>query len=108
MCIGPFFSDYKNNDASILKHRLNKNEQDIITWLHKDDILIVDRGFWDAAPAIKHFGYATVMPSFLNKRQQPSIEDANYTCLVTKVPEWSREVYFFSFSLILSFSIGFF
>ncbi|CAF4659356.1 unnamed protein product, partial [Rotaria sp. Silwood2] len=43
--LGTFFSDYKNNDASILKHCLYTNEQDIIHWLHKDDILIVDRGF---------------------------------------------------------------
>ena len=39
-----FFSDYKNNGATILKHCLYANEQDIIHWLHKDDILIVDRG----------------------------------------------------------------
>jgi len=80
-----FFSDYYNNDASIFKDCLYKNEQDIINWLHKDDVLIVDRGFRDAIPTIKHFGYEAVMPSFLNGKKQFNIEEANYTRLVTKV-----------------------
>ncbi|CAF2876294.1 unnamed protein product [Rotaria sp. Silwood2] len=83
--LGPFFSDYKNNDASILKHSLYKNEQDIINWLHKDNVLIVDRGFRDVIPTIKHFGYEAVMPSSLNRREQLSTEEANYTRLITKV-----------------------
>ena len=83
--LGPFFSNHKNNDAFILKRCLYKNEQDIINWLDKDDILIVDRGFRDAIPTIKHFGYKAVMPSFLNRREQLSAEEANYTRLVTKV-----------------------
>jgi len=83
--LGLFFSDYKNNDASILKHCLYTNEQDIIHWLHRDDILIFDRGFRDVIPTIKHFGYKAAMPSFLKRREQLNIEDANYTRLVTKV-----------------------
>ncbi|CAF4084367.1 unnamed protein product [Rotaria magnacalcarata] len=83
--LGPFFSDYKNNDASILKHCLYKNEQDIVNWLHEDDILIVDRGFRDAISAIKHFGYEPVMPSFLKRREQLSTDEVNYTRLITKV-----------------------
>lgn len=47
--------------------------------------MIVDRGFRDAIPTIKHFGYEAVMPSFLNGKKQFNIEEANYTRLVTKV-----------------------
>ena len=79
------FSDYKNNDATILKHCLYTNEQDIIHWLHKDDVLLVDRGVRDVIPTIKQFGYQAPMPSFLNRREQLNIEDANYTRLLTKV-----------------------
>ncbi|CAF4564001.1 unnamed protein product, partial [Rotaria socialis] len=45
----------------------------------------IDRGFRDVIPTIKNFGYQAAMPSFLNQREQLSIEDANYTCLITKV-----------------------
>ncbi|CAF4307288.1 unnamed protein product, partial [Rotaria sordida] len=45
----------------------------------------IDRGFRDAIPTIKHFGYQAAMPSFLNRTEQLNIEDANYTRLVTKV-----------------------
>ena len=47
--------------------------------------MIVDRGFRDAIPTIKHFGYEAVMPSFLKRREQLSTEEANYTRLITKV-----------------------
>jgi len=43
--VGPYLSDSKNNDASILKHMLNTNVEDIKQWVQEDDIFIVDRGF---------------------------------------------------------------
>jgi hypothetical protein len=36
-CIGPFFSDFKNNDASIMKDRLLHNTDNILRWL--DEII---------------------------------------------------------------------
>ncbi|CAF4718790.1 unnamed protein product [Rotaria sp. Silwood2] len=81
----PFFSDYKNSDTTILKHCLYNNEQNIINWLHKDDVLIVDRGFRDVIPKSKHFGYVAIMSSFLNEREQLSTEENNYTRLIMKV-----------------------
>ena len=34
-CIGPFFSDFKNNDASILKNILLRNTDNILTWMNE-------------------------------------------------------------------------
>ncbi|CAF1625042.1 unnamed protein product [Rotaria magnacalcarata] len=42
--LGPYFADYKNNDASIIKYCLMNNEQDMLSWFKDDDIMIVDRG----------------------------------------------------------------
>ncbi len=69
---------------------MSNNKQDILNWLSKDDILIDDRGFRDAASTIKHFGYKVLMPSFLNRRKQFTTQGANYTRLVTKV-KWVIE-----------------
>jgi hypothetical protein len=82
---GPFLSDYYNNDASIIKNCLHENELDILNWLHKDDIIIVDRGFRDSISTIRSFGYETVMPSFLNRKKQFTTREANHTRLITKV-----------------------
>ncbi|CAF4491463.1 unnamed protein product, partial [Rotaria magnacalcarata] len=60
--MGPFLSDYKNNDASIFKHCVYNNEQDILNWLHDDDVLILDRGLRDTVRAVKQFGFQIAMP----------------------------------------------
>jgi lipopolysaccharide biosynthesis glycosyltransferase len=86
LCVlGPFLSDYKNNDASILKHCVNNNEQDILNWLDEDDVLILDRGFRDAIRAMNKFGFEVAMPHFLNGRKQFSFEEANRNRCITKV-----------------------
>ncbi|CAF4885433.1 unnamed protein product [Rotaria socialis] len=86
LCVmGPFLSDYKNNDASIFKHCVYNNEQDILNWLHDDDVLILDRGFRDTVRAMKQFGFQVAMPSFLNGRKQFSLEEANLNRCITKV-----------------------
>lgn len=43
--VGPYFE--KNNDASILKHFMKYNIEDISNWVEKDDVFVVDRGFRD-------------------------------------------------------------
>ncbi|CAF3561689.1 unnamed protein product [Rotaria socialis] len=88
--MGPFLSDYKNNDASIFKHCVYNNEQDILNWLHDDDVLILDRGFRDTVRAMKQFGFQVAMPSFLNGRKQFSLEEANLHRCITKV-RWILE-----------------
>ncbi|CAF4721656.1 unnamed protein product, partial [Rotaria magnacalcarata] len=86
LCVmGPFLSDYKNNDASIFKHCVYNNEQDILNWLHDNDVLILDRGFRDTVRAMKQFGFQVAMPSFLNGRKQFSLEEANLNRCITKV-----------------------
>ena len=34
-CIGPFFSDFSNNDASIMKDILLQNTEDILNWIEE-------------------------------------------------------------------------
>ena len=45
---GPFFSDFQYNDASILKHVMLNNYEDILTWIKEGDIMILDGGFRDS------------------------------------------------------------
>ncbi|CAF4695223.1 unnamed protein product, partial [Rotaria socialis] len=86
LCVmGPFLSDYKSNDASIFKHCVYNNEQDILNWLHDDDVLILDREFRDTVRAMKQFGFQVAMSSFLNGRKQFSLEEANLYRCITKV-----------------------
>ena len=54
--------------------------------------MIVDRSFRDVISTINQFGYQATMPSFLNRREQLDIEDANYTQRVTKVPSYMSKL----------------
>ena len=85
-CMGPYFADYKNNDAEIAKHIIYNNKENIAEWLQKGDIIVVDRGFRDALDYLHLKGYQTYMPSFLAKgTKQFTAETANQTRIVTKV-----------------------
>lgn len=66
------------------------NEQDILNWLHDDDVVVVDRGFRDAVRTINRFGFNVQMPDFLNGKKQMSTEEANHSRCVTKV-RWMIE-----------------
>ena len=84
--IGPYYSDFHNNDASILKHVVSENLDNIKHWLQPDDVLIVDRGFRDAAEVMKSLGFKFEMPFFLPKgKTQHTTEEGNYSRFVTKV-----------------------
>ncbi len=78
-------ADGKNNDASIAKNIFINNEQDILNWLHDNDVVVVDRGFRDAVRTINRFGFNVQMPDFLNGKKQMSTEEANHSRCVTKV-----------------------
>jgi len=39
--LGPYFADSKNNDASILKHIMNNNIEEIKNWINPNDIFVV-------------------------------------------------------------------
>jgi hypothetical protein len=83
---GSFFSDFHNNDASILKHIMLNNYEDILTWIRDDDIMILDRGFRDSLGVLKALGIDAAMPSFLDKNQrQFDAYEANRSRFVTKL-----------------------
>ena len=83
---GPFYSDYYNNDASILKHVLLNNYEDILNWVEDNDIMILDRGFRDSLGVLQALGIDTAMPSFLGRgRQQFDVYNANRSRFITKL-----------------------
>ena len=83
---GPFFSDFRNNDASILKYVMLNNYEDILNWTKEDDIMILDRGFRDSLGVLKALGIDAAMPSFLEPNQrQFDVYDANRSRFVTKL-----------------------
>lgn len=84
--LGPYMADYSNNDASIIKHMMNNNSEDMKDWLKEDDVMVVDRGFRDAMEFLKESGLRVEMPSYLQKgAKQHTTEEANLSRLVTKV-----------------------
>ena len=64
---GPLFSDFQNNDVSILKHVMLNNYEDILTWIKEDDIMIPHRGFRGLLGVLEALGIEAGMPSFLGK-----------------------------------------
>ncbi|XP_046559913.1 uncharacterized protein LOC124268930 [Haliotis rubra] len=84
--LGPYAADGKNNDASITKHMLSTNSDDINNWLEADDVFIVDRGFRDSITFLEKHGFHVEMPAYLEKgKRQHEVEDANVSRLITKV-----------------------
>ena len=83
---GPFYSDFQNDDASILKHVMLNNYEDILSWTRENDIMILDRGFRDSLGVLKALSINAALPSFLDKsRQQFDVYDANRPRFVTKL-----------------------
>ncbi|CAB0027907.1 unnamed protein product, partial [Trichogramma brassicae] len=81
---GPYFSDAHNNDASMLRHELENNEN-LNNWFRPGDIVIVDRGYRDAIPELEAMGLVCKMPPLLEAGpQQLTTADANEARLVTK------------------------
>ena len=83
---GPFFSNFQNNDASILKHIMLNNYEDILNWTNEGDIMLLDRGFRDSLGVLKALGIDVAMPSFLDRnKRQLDVYDANRSRFVTKL-----------------------
>ncbi|CAC5422012.1 unnamed protein product [Mytilus coruscus] len=83
--LGPYFADGHNNDASITKHAITNNLENITAWLQDDDICIVDRGFRDAVQYLEDQGYMVKMLVCLVKgKKQLTTKEVNLTRLVTK------------------------
>ena len=70
--MGPYLSDFKNNDASMTKHIMLNNREGIMDWLRPGDMFIVDRGFRDCISLLNKFGYETCIPAFLKKGESNS------------------------------------
>ncbi|VDI01203.1 Hypothetical predicted protein [Mytilus galloprovincialis] len=91
--MGPYLADSKNNDANILKHIIASDNEQIKSWLQKDDVFIVDRGFRDSIDLLEELGIQTEMPSFLKKGQaQFTTEESNTSRLITKI-RWRKTNY---------------
>jgi hypothetical protein len=68
--IGPYYADWRNNDANITNHLLRTNQEDILNWLKAGDTFVLDRGFRDVLPFIQSLGINTFIPSFLSKSKR--------------------------------------
>ncbi|CAF4568929.1 unnamed protein product [Rotaria socialis] len=84
-CIGPFMTDFNNNDAAIMKDILLRNTDHILSWLKEHDTLVVDRGLRDSIGVMKALVLEATMTSFLDGRRQFSVEEANESRCITKI-----------------------
>ncbi|XP_043469676.1 uncharacterized protein LOC122503266 [Leptopilina heterotoma] len=82
---GPYFSDSRNNDASILRNEFEKDADRMRHWFQENDIVIVDRGYRDATELLEQLGIVCKMTAHLERgRNQLSTKEANASRLVTK------------------------
>ncbi|XP_061196000.1 uncharacterized protein LOC133204277 [Saccostrea echinata] len=58
--MGPYLA--RNNDASIIKHIMKSNVEDIRNWVQEEDIFIIDRGFRDSIDYLEELGIQAHMP----------------------------------------------
>jgi len=86
---GLYFADHGNNDATILRSMLRK-EDSILSVVQSGDATILDRGFRDSIPDLEARGILTFMPSFFaktnpdgTKKHQFTTEEANSSRRVT-------------------------
>lgn len=82
---GPYFSDSRNNDASILIREMRDEQQEIRNWIQDYDIFVVDRGYRDAVEFLNNLNLNCEIPPFLPRGQrQLTTEDANTARTITK------------------------
>lgn len=82
---GPYFSDSRNNDASMLRNEFEVDANGLREWFNNDDIFIVDRGYSDVLPLLENIGINYKMPSRLERgERQLNTEEANDSRLITK------------------------
>jgi hypothetical protein len=62
---GPYFSDSRNNDASMLQREFERDVNGLRAWFREGDIFVVDRGYRDAIPLLEALGISIEMPSSL-------------------------------------------
>jgi len=80
---GPYFSDSRNNDASMLQNEMDA--AGLREWFNNGDIFIVDRGYSDALPFLENLGINYKMLALLQQGQrQLNTDEANDSRLITK------------------------
>uniref|UniRef100_A0ABD2WGS7 DDE Tnp4 domain-containing protein n=1 Tax=Trichogramma kaykai TaxID=54128 RepID=A0ABD2WGS7_9HYME len=81
---GPFFSDSRNNDASMMRYQW-ENDENLRNCFEDRDVFIVDRGYRDVVPMLENLGFECRMSPLLEPGQnQLSTEDANEARMITK------------------------
>ncbi len=66
-CYGPYLSNGKNNDSSILIDSFKKNAFSFRSFFNENDLFVVDRGFRDCLDFLHDLSFETKMPFFLTK-----------------------------------------
>ena len=75
---GPYFSDSRNNDASILLNEMPDHQNNLRQWLDDGDIFVVDRGYRDSVEFLEGLNLNCEIPPFLPRNQrQFTTEEAN-------------------------------
>ena len=72
--LGQYLANSKNNVASIMKHIVESNSEEIVAWIEHSDVLIIDRGFRDVIDVLNECGYYPCMPLFLNDLHQQVLQ----------------------------------
>ena len=62
--LGPYLSNTKNNDASILNHIFAHKVEEIKDWVNENDVFVVDRGFRDSLSLLEDLGIQAEMSPF--------------------------------------------
>ena len=84
--IGPYLANGANNNASITKHIMAYNIEELLQWLHDNDIMIVDRGFREALETMRQNGLRSEKPALLGAAEkQHNTKDANLSRLITVI-----------------------
>lgn len=82
---GPYFSDSRNNDSSMLRNEMERDRNGIRNWFLENDIFVVDRGYRDAVPLLEELGIHHKIPYNIRTGEtQLSTEEANESRLITK------------------------
>ena len=82
---GPYFSDSRNNDASMLVNEFQVDAAGLREWFQNGGIFIVDRGYRDVLLLIENLGIHHKIPILLQPGQrQLDTQAANDSRIITK------------------------
>ena len=67
---GPYFSDSRNNDESMLENKFQLDAAGLREWFQNGDIFTVDRGYRDVLRLLENLGIHHKMPALLQPGQR--------------------------------------